>query len=67
MTGLYEEGDGVDLGGPIEFRSGLAIGYINKAGVKMSLSVDHRSNLGIYSSNPGLETVQFRVAFPINK
>ena len=64
MTGLYEEGSGVDLGGPIEFRSGLSVGYQNKAGVRMSLSIDHRSNLGIYSDNPGLETVQFRVSIP---
>ena len=64
MTGLYEEGSGVDLGGPIEFRSGIEVGYKNKQGVKMSLSVDHRSNLGIYSDNPGLETVQFRVSIP---
>ena len=64
MTGLYEEGDGVDLGGPIEFRSGLSVGYQNKTGVRMSLSVDHRSNLGIYGDNPGLETVQFRVSIP---
>ena len=64
MTGLYEEGSGVNLGGPIEVRSGLEIGYKNRQGVKMSLSVDHRSNLGIYSNNPGLETVQFRVSIP---
>ena len=64
MTGLYEKGSGVDLGGPIEFRSGISVGYQNKVGVRMSLSVDHRSNLGIYSDNPGLETVQFRVSIP---
>ena len=64
MTGLYAEGGGVDLGGPIEFRSGISVGYQNKKGVRMSLSVDHRSNLGLYSDNPGLETVQFRVSIP---
>jgi lipid A 3-O-deacylase len=64
MTGLYEQGSGVDLGGPIEFRSGVEIGYQVKSGVRMSLSVDHRSNAGIYDVNPGLETVQIRVSIP---
>ncbi|WP_120500442.1 acyloxyacyl hydrolase [Roseovarius sp. EL26] len=66
MAGLYEDGDGADLGGPIEFRSGIEIGYQNKKGVRMGLSIDHRSNAGLYSDNPGLETVQFRVSIPTN-
>ena len=64
MVGLYEEGSGVDLGGPVEFRSGLGVGYQNKSGIRFGLSFDHRSNAGIYSDNPGLETVQFRVSVP---
>lgn len=64
MTGLYEEGSGVDLGGPIQFRSGIELGYQNKTGVRMSIGVDHRSNAGLDSTNPGLETVHFRVSIP---
>ncbi len=64
MPGLYAEGSDVDLGGPIIFRSGIEFGYTNREGVRMSLSFDHRSNAGIYSDNPGLETVQFRVSIP---
>ena len=64
MAGLYDEGSGADLGGPIQFRSGIDVGYQNKEGVRMSLGVDHRSNAGLYSSNPGLETVHFRVSIP---
>ena len=64
MAGLYERGSGVDLGGPIEFRSGIEFGYQNKAGTRMAISFDHRSNAGLYSDNPGLETVQFRVSIP---
>jgi lipid A 3-O-deacylase len=66
MAGLYAPGSGVDLGGPIEFRSGLEVGYQTPKGIRLGLSVDHRSNAGIYSSNPGLETVQFRVSIPTN-
>jgi len=32
--------------------------------VRMSVGVDHRSNAGLYSNNPGLETVHFRVSIP---
>ncbi|SLN35989.1 Lipid A 3-O-deacylase (PagL) [Roseovarius halotolerans] len=64
MAGLYDKGDGVDLGGPIQFRSGIEVGYQARSGVRMSLGVDHRSNAGLYSTNPGLETVHFRVSIP---
>ncbi len=64
MPGLYAKGNDVDLGGVIEFRSGVEFGYQNRKGTRFSLSFDHRSNAGIYSDNPGLETVQFRVSIP---
>ncbi|MDR9454072.1 MAG: acyloxyacyl hydrolase, partial [Wenzhouxiangella sp.] len=64
MTGLYEAGDGVDLGGPVEFRSGLEVGYQADNGMRLSLGIDHRSNAGIYGTNPGLETVHVRVSIP---
>jgi lipid A 3-O-deacylase len=66
MPGLYAKGDEADLGGPVIFRSGVEVGYTNREGVRTSLSFDHRSNAGLYSDNPGLETVQFRVSVPTN-
>ncbi len=65
MPGLYVEGSERDLGGPIQFRSGIAVGYEAPSGVRAALSIDHRSNAGIYSQNPGLETVQFRISVPL--
>ena len=65
MTGLYEDGSGADLGGALEFRSGIELGYQAPNGTRVGLGVDHRSNAGIYSRNPGLETVHLRVAIPI--
>ena len=64
MVGLYEEGGGRDLGGPIEFRSGVEAGYQTDEGIRVSLGVDHRSNAGLYSDNPGLETVHLRLSIP---
>src|SRR5680860_252018 len=65
MPGLYARGGEVELGGPIEFRSGIELGYQNREGVRIGLGADHRSNAGIYSNNPGVETVHFRVSIPM--
>ena len=66
MAGLYSKGSGSGLGGPIEFRSGVEVGYQALNGVRFGLGFDHRSNAGIYDSNPGLETVHVRVSIPTN-
>ena len=65
MPGLYLDNGGFDLGGSLEFRSGIEIGYEARNGWRYALSYDHRSNAGIYDDNPGIETVQFRVSVPL--
>ena len=65
MPGIYFDNGGFDLGGPLEFRSGVELGYETRQGWRLGLSYDHRSNAGIYDDNPGIETVQFRVSVPI--
>jgi len=65
MTGLYENGSGANLGGAIQFRSGVEIGYKARNGTRIGLGFDHRSNAGLDSPNPGLETVHLRVSIPL--
>lgn len=65
MTGIYEFQGGPDLGGPIEFRSGIEVGYQWPSGWRAGLSYDHRSNAELYATNPGIETIQFRVSSPL--
>ena len=65
MPGLYAASGDFDLGGPLEFRSGIEFGYENRKGWRYALSYDHRSNAGIYDDNPGIETVQFKVSVPL--
>ena len=67
MPGLYADNGGFDLGGVIEFRSGIELGFENRQGWRFGLSYDHRSNAGIYTNNPGIETVAFRVSVPMRK
>ena len=66
MTGLYDKGLGHDLGGRIAFRSGLDLIYETHNNVRLALSYDHRSHIGIYRENPGMETVQFVVSLPFD-
>ena len=65
MTGLYDKGLGHGLGGRIAFRSGLDLIYETSGGVRYALSYDHRSHIGIYKENPGMETIQFVISFPL--
>lgn len=65
MPGIYIQGDGPDLGFPIEFRSGVEVGYTARNGIRFGLSYDHRSNADIKALNPGMETLQFRISVPL--
>lgn len=63
MTGLYAQGDGPDIGGSLQFRSSLGVGYLFDNSMTILMSYDHRSNADTQDTNPGLETVAVRVAF----
>ncbi|HEX6202770.1 MAG TPA: acyloxyacyl hydrolase, partial [Thermoanaerobaculia bacterium] len=59
-TGLghYRPGDdGRELGGPLEFRSGLELSRRLGARTRLGLSFDHLSNAGVYERNPGTESL----------
>lgn len=59
-TGLghYRRGDdGRELGGPLEFRSGLELSRRLGARTRLGLSFDHLSNAGVYDDNPGTESL----------
>jgi hypothetical protein len=56
-VGWYEAGDGKDLGGPVEFRSGLEVSRRVGGRSWIGLSFHHLSNSGIYSPNPGAESL----------
>ena len=50
---LYEDGDGRDLGGILEFRSGLEVSYRFGTGPRLGLLFYHLSNGDFYDFNPG--------------
>jgi hypothetical protein len=57
VPGLYRQGNGRDLGYPLEFRSQLEIGHRLPRGQRVALAVSHLSNTGLGSHNPGQESV----------
>jgi len=54
MPGYYKYGDGPDLGGTLQYRASVGIGY----------EFDNRSNGNIIFPNPGLETLSIRFEIP---
>ncbi len=50
---LYEDGDGRDLGGVLEFRSGLEVAYKLPGGPRVGVLFYHLSNADFYDFNPG--------------
>jgi hypothetical protein len=61
---VFDEGDGKDLGGAIEFRSSLEATARVGSNLRLGVSVYHLSNAGIYDLNPGSNSLVFVVAFP---
>lgn len=62
----YEEGSSRDLGGVLEFRSGIELDYRFENQHRVGLAVHHLSNAGIYDRNPGTETVMVTYSVPVN-
>lgn len=65
MAGLHARGSGKDLGGPIQFRTALDIGFKTSSGVEFGIGGDHRSSALIYRPNPGLNTGYLFASIPL--
>jgi lipid A 3-O-deacylase len=65
-VGAYGNGNGRDLGGVIEFRSGIEIDYQFQNSQQIGVALNHISNAGIYSRNPGEESVIATYTVPIH-
>ncbi len=63
-VGLYNEGAGKDLGGALEFKSGIEAAYQFDGGQRLGVSIHHISNAHIYDKNPGTEMVMAHYSMP---
>ncbi len=66
MVGAYHQGGGKDLGGAIEFRSGIEASYEFEAGNRLGVTFNHISNASIYDKNPGAEALLVVYQHPID-
>lgn len=64
-VGYYRKGDGKDLGFPLEFRTGIEFAFVFKNQARTGCHISHTSNASIGRKNPGLETLNFFLAFPV--
>lgn len=67
-AGLYhhgDDGDSEDLGGAIEFRSGIELGYQFENLHRVGVAFNHISNASIYDRNPGAETLLVNWSIPL--
>lgn len=65
-AGLYGEGDSKDLGGALEFRTGVEAAYKMDNGDRVGLELTHMSNANIYDENPGAQTVSVNYHTPVS-
>ncbi len=65
MVGLYTSGSGKDLGGAVEFRSGLEASYRTEADHRIGVAFNHISNASLYDRNPGAEALLFVYQLPL--
>ena len=66
MPGLYYEAGGIPLGGNLQFRSAIGVGYEFGNGATLTVLYDHRSNADTQPLNPGLETLSIRYAVTLD-
>ncbi|GEO83027.1 acyloxyacyl hydrolase [Pararhodospirillum oryzae] len=63
--GWYQQGDGRDLGLPLEFRTGLEAAWRFDDGLRIGAAFHHLSNAELGDSNPGVEEATLNVSLPI--
>ena len=57
--GLYNKGDGKDLGHPLEFKSEVQMSVNLTEGTNLGLSYNHVSNASLGDKNPGANSYMF--------
>lgn len=65
-VGAYSDGDdGKDLGGVLEFRSGIELAYQFENQHQLGVALNHLSNASIYDRNPGEESLLVVYSIPV--
>ena len=62
--GIYDDGDGKELGNDIEFRTTLEVSYQLSNKNRIGLSFGHISNANLGDKNPGVEIISLSYQIP---
>ena len=65
-VGAFKEGDGKNMGGALEFRSGIELDYQLPNAHQVGVALNHISNAGIYKHNSGEESVLVVYSIPVS-
>lgn len=65
--GVFTEGDKIDLGKNLEFRTGLELSYRFNNNYRLGVALFHLSNAGTANRNPGTEALVISLSIPIGK
>jgi len=65
-VGAYHQGDSQDLGGGLQFRTGVEAAYEFEQGNRLGVELSHLSNAGLHDRNPGTELLQVVYAHPLS-
>lgn len=57
------DGNGKDLGGPLQFTSHAGLAWAPAGGLVIGLRVQHTSNSRIYDSNPGVDIASVEIGY----
>ncbi len=63
--GGYVEGEGINLGSTVQFRSGAEAGIVFDSGWRVGVTGLHMSNAEITEQNPGVEIFLVKVGIPL--
>lgn len=66
-AGLYEDGDGKDLGHVVEFRSSLELAWRFDDRSRIGLNFYHISNASLSDNNPGTEVLSVSYSIPLGR
>jgi hypothetical protein len=66
-AGFYDEGNGKDLGDPVEFRTQLEFARRFAGDDRLAIALSHVSNAGLGDANPGTEVLTVYYSIPLGR
>lgn len=64
-VGLFDDGEDVELGNDLEFRSGIELSYRFSGRSRIGVALFHLSNGGLSDQNPGTEVLVLSFSIPL--